>query len=137
MALADLEYTPGLSVADRARDIRKSFHCIQRARRDSGAEVPQNLLEMLSSLAEKPIPAPSEENIPDLERLEAPQNTLCEEVRRSWERLSALESELVAELNIVKAKTAELEPSLDGCAARVCSLEGEQAHLKAAQVEED
>lgn len=43
-------------------------------------EVPQNLLELLSSLDEKLTTAPSSAITPNVKRLEAQRNELCEEV---------------------------------------------------------
>lgn len=70
-ALIDLEATPDGTVAGRAREIRESFRCILHARREDGGKVPQNLLELLCSLAEGPIATPSSEITSSLERLKA------------------------------------------------------------------
>lgn len=98
-------------------------------------EVLQNLLELLSSMAEEPIDAPSPATIPNLERSQAQRNSLREEVHRSPERLSAHKSKSHLELSTVKVTAAELKTSLDTSAASVRCLEGKLARLKAAQAD--
>lgn len=68
-----------------------------------------------------------------IELLDTQQNKLLKEVVRSWNRLSARESELVAELDIVMAKAAEPKMTFYSSAARVRCSEGELARLIVAQ----
>lgn len=133
-AVADLESTPKNAVDGRSRKIRKSFPRFQQAQPKAAVEVPQNLLKLLSSLAEEPNAAPSPSFTPDFEGLEARCTALREEVgrsrERSRERLLALESKLVAKLSNAKAKRAKLKTPLDANAARTSFSEGELEHLK-------
>lgn len=123
-ALTDLESTPGVTVAVRAREIHESVRCIQQARWEARVEVPQNLLELLSSLAKWPISAPSQVITAIVEPLKAQHIALHEKVGRSRERLIAHESKLFSKLNNAETKAAELKTSLYGSVARVRCLEG-------------
>lgn len=95
----DLDSTPRSASAGHVREICESFRRIQQTRCKLGKEVPQNLLELLSSLAKEPIAVRSHATTPNLKCLEAQHNAFCEETGRSWERLLDFESELVVELN--------------------------------------
>lgn len=68
-ALADLECTPGSTVAGRAGEIHEYFRRVQQARREDNVGVPQKLLELLCCLAINPTAAPSQAINPNVERL--------------------------------------------------------------------
>lgn len=53
-------------MAGRAREIREWFYCNQEIRREAGTKVPQNLLELLFSLAEGLVVAPPSAISPSL-----------------------------------------------------------------------
>lgn len=67
--MAGLKFTPRDVGAGRARKIRESCCRVQLSRGKAGAEVPQNLLDLLSSFTKKPTSAPSPATIPNLDRL--------------------------------------------------------------------
>lgn len=52
--MADLESTPGGTVAGSAMEIRESFRGIQHGRQEARVEVPQFVLELPSTLANEP-----------------------------------------------------------------------------------
>lgn len=131
-AVTDLESTGGGgAVAGRAREARKSFRFIQQARGEAGVEIPQNLLKLQLSLAEKPITAPSSAITPNTERLKA-QHAICDEVRHYCIHLLAHESELFAEQNKVRSKAAEHKMSLEASVAQARVLKGKLLRHKAA-----
>lgn len=105
------------------------FRCIQYARREAGMDVPQNLSELPSSLAEKPIAAPSPTATPSLERLKAQCNALHGKVRHYRERLPACESKLVAELKSVQTKVAELKKFINAILDCDWCLKGKLARI--------
>lgn len=90
-AVADLDSTLRGVVAGCAREIRESLRLIQQDPREVGMEVPRNLLELLSSLAEMPIAVLSSAITWSLERM-AQQDALCENVGRFQNPLLARES---------------------------------------------
>lgn len=67
------------------------FSCIEGIRRDAGTEVPQNLLEFVSSLTEKPVVAQSSAIPPIQKRLKVQRDAFCEEVNCSLEHFPAPE----------------------------------------------
>lgn len=119
-----------------AREICESFRRIQHARREARLKVTRSLLELLSSLVEELIAAPSPTITPFLERLEAIRSALCEEIGFSRERLLARVSKLVKQLNKDMAKTAEPKTTFDANVACVRCVEEALARLKVAQAEE-
>lgn len=94
-ALAYSKSTPGGTVASHAREFWESFRRIQQTRRKASLGVLQNLLELLSSLAEESIAAPSPAITPIVELLKAHRNAFREVDGRFRKRLLALESELL------------------------------------------
>lgn len=82
-AMADLESTPEGSEAGRAWKIRERFRRIREVSQEAGAEVPQNLLKLLSSLAKQPVLVPSPAIISSSKRSEEQRDACCEKVCRS------------------------------------------------------
>lgn len=113
-AMADLKSASIHASIGRLREIHESFCGIQQA------EALQNLLELMSRLAEKPIFTSSTETTSSLEHLEAQHNVLCDEAERSWERVYACEKKSATDLSTVEAKAANLKTSLNASAACVC-----------------
>lgn len=111
--MTDFEFLSRNAVPGHPREIQK-FSChTKEARRKTGAEVHKHLLEMPCRLTKEHRTASSPAITPNLDRLELQRIAICEEAGLSRERLRALESELVADVNKLGIKPAELKISLD------------------------
>lgn len=116
----------------RAWKFREYFCSILEICQKPGTEVPQNLLELLCSLAEESVVVPSPVMPPDLKCLEAQRDAFRKKVDLFRERLLARRSELITEPNAVRAGVAELKTSLGSSTAHVHCWEKETIQFKAA-----
>lgn len=109
--VADLESTPGVGVASRAKEIRNFYYRIQQVRWEAEMEVPHSWSSCLAwarcQLLRRPITTPR------LNRPVAQRITLREVVDRCRKHLLNCKSKLVADLNYDKAEATELQTSLN------------------------